>query len=101
MGLITLGGAKMLAKNLKRILQNEFDEETRLSHCQEAIAEAFDFSSSSEMFSLLPMARSWNREWCVNRLVDEGQVSSPENAEDAVDELEERFGFLTEGLPDE
>lgn len=101
MGLITLTGAKMLAKKLKRILQDEFDEETRLSHCQEAIAEAFDFSSSSEMFSRLPEPRSWNREWCVNRLADEGHVSSLKTAENAVDELEERFGFLIEGLPDE
>lgn len=101
MGLITLSGAKMLAKNLKRILQGEFDEETRLSHCQEAIAEAFDFSSSSEMFSRLPEPRAWNREWCVNRLVDEGHVSCLENAEDAVAEIERRFGFLIEGLPDE
>jgi hypothetical protein len=101
MGLITINGAKMLAKNLKRILQGEFDEDTRLSHCQDAIAEAFDFSSSSEMFARLPELRAWKREWCVNRLVDEGQVSCPENADEAVTKLEERFVVLIEGLPDE
>lgn len=94
MAYLTDKAARLLPKKLKRILQEELSEETRLGHCQQAIAEGFDYSSASEMFARVPEATTWNRDWCINRLVDMGHVSSEANAIAAVSALEDRYGQL-------
>lgn len=97
---LTLPAAKMLVKRLKRILVEDFGEEVRLGWRQSAIAEAFDFESSSEMFAMLPKIRTWNREWCINHLIDEGRTSDMSIARAAVALLEERFGRLLVDPPE-
>lgn len=97
MGYISPKDIKTLSKKFRTILQSELGQATTLGHCHEAIAEAFDFESAAEMFARLPEMRTWNRDWCINRLTDTGQVSSDSIARTAVDILEARHGRLIRG----
>ncbi len=97
MGILHNEQAKRLAKRLRRILRNDLGEETRLSHCQEVIAESFDFGSFSAMMHGLPADVVWHRDWCVNALHDAGHVSSKSIAEEGIDRLEAALGNLITG----
>ncbi|MBB3693533.1 hypothetical protein [Sphingomonas sp. BK580] len=89
---ITQDRANRLSKKLKNVLRNELGEETPLHQCRKAIIEALDFDTEGHMLSSLPCATTWNRDWYVNHLVDNGYVEKPANAEAAVATLEAIFG---------
>ncbi|HEV2567950.1 hypothetical protein [Sphingomonas sp.] len=89
------------SKRLKRILQDDFGEATRLNHCQKALAEGLDFGNLQELSIAIPTGTFWNREWCIYHLVEEGYVSSADVAEEALIALEKRLPWLSHNPPEE
>lgn len=99
MGILLDRDVTRIAKKLKRILQDELGETTRLSRCQNAVAEAFDHDSFHALRRSLPKEAPWNGSWCANHLVDEECVEDPANAKEAVRRLETEIGHVIAGRP--